>query len=155
MSKKHFLNTCKPGEGRITYDQNYDIKSHKHEIETAKWIVRKFGGHIHLMTEDKSKDHEKISNPDYLWRGKWWELKGTKSVSGISKRLEIAISQINNNPIFKAGGIIIDVTGTKLNKNDITAVTRRRLSESTKANMIVIIKKEDEVIDVISSKKKK
>lgn len=88
-----------PGEGTITRDSDYNEKKHKGEIDFADWLHNKYGGDIHIQQERHDKEY-----PDYIWRGKYWELKSPKSQKGTNSALKKAYSQISENP----GGVMID-----------------------------------------------
>ena len=53
----------------------------------------------------KEVEERGIKMPDYLWRGKKWELKGAHSINAADKRMQDAIKQIKDNP----GGVILDM----------------------------------------------
>ena len=38
-----YFGTAKPGEGSISYDNGYDVSSHKHEVQMANFLFEKFG----------------------------------------------------------------------------------------------------------------
>lgn len=149
-----FLEKATPNKGKMEFAPDYDYDGHKDEIETAYWIVRKFGGDVYLNEEDNSNEHKGISNPDYVWNGKWWDLKGVKTLNAISKRLQDGIEQINNNPNYIAGGVILDITGSMVEKYDVFKTIKNRLYFSAKSEMTVIVKKADDVFIVIEYKKK-
>lgn len=88
-----------PGEGTITRDSDYNEKKHKGEIDFADWLHNKYGGDIHIQQERHDKEY-----PDYIWRGKYWELKSPKSQKGTNSALKKGYSQISENP----GGVMID-----------------------------------------------
>lgn len=116
------------------------------EEKTGRWLVDNFGGHIKLLPENNP---EGMSNPDYLWNGKYWELKSPKSLNGVSKRLKHGLEQIRTNP----GGIVIDIEKTEAEIKDIEKVIDDRLRVSAKSDVDVILKKGDELIKEIHHKK--
>ncbi len=150
---KDFIKNSTPNKGRMEFAPDFDYASHKSEIETAYWLMKNFGGNIYLVQENNNLEHKNISNPDYIWNGKWWELKGTKTLNGINKRLQKAIHQINANDECKAGGVILDVTGSEEKNDEILRMISKRLNESSKTNIKVILKKDDDLISVIEYKK--
>lgn len=73
----------------------YRAKDHKDEIEVANQIRNQFGGKIVLL---KEANVQGIKTPDYLWRGKLWELKSISTEKAADSALRTAIQQIKNNP---------------------------------------------------------
>lgn len=102
---EEYLRTATPGQGEITYDEGYEVGKHSGEIKTAQWLRDTFGGDIRLLKEAEEAD--KLT-PDYVWRGKCWELKGTGSISGADSHLRHALKQILEN----TGGVIINLNKT-------------------------------------------
>lgn len=150
---KDFIKNSTPNKGRIEFADNYNYAIHKDEIDGAYWLMKKFGGNIYLNQEEKDNKYKGISNPDYIWNGKWWDLKGVKTLNGISKRLQDGIHQINNNNKYVAGGVLIDITGCNDTKSDVLKVISNRLNHTAKSNMKVIVKKDDDIFAVIEYKK--
>ena len=114
-------------------------KNHKkEEIKVAKWLIKKFGGQIKIMNE-----REGMKTPDFLWNGESWELKtlSTSSVNGINDNIKKAIKQIES---YKpAGGIIVDITSVKLDKDKILDTALYRFNRSGKSNYILILREND------------
>ena len=91
--------TATPREGTITRDDDYQEDNHKEEIDFAEWLHNKYGGDIHIQQEHTGKEY-----PDYVWRGKLWELKSPKSQDGTNSALRKGYNQISANP----GGVMIN-----------------------------------------------
>ena len=91
--------TATPGEGVITRDSDYKEKKHKEEINFADWLHNKYGGDIHIRQEHRDKEY-----CDYIWRGKYWELKTPESQKGTNSALRKGYSQVSEN----TGGVMID-----------------------------------------------
>lgn len=91
--------TATPGKGVITRDSDYNEKKHKEEIDFADWLHNKYGGDIHIRQEHRDKEY-----CDYIWRGKYWELKSPKSQKGTNSALRKGYSQVSEN----TGGVMID-----------------------------------------------
>ncbi|MCD8189978.1 MAG: minor capsid protein [Clostridiales bacterium] len=96
-----YLSTATPGEGTITFDDGYDKGKFKDEVATAQWLHDNLGGDIHVL-QDINRD--KIKTPDYLWRGKFWDLKCTSTEKAANSAIRHGIKQISENP----GGIILN-----------------------------------------------
>lgn len=97
-----YIKEATPKIGTVTYDEEYRKSKHNDEIKTANWLLTTFGGNIRLLTESTIRNQH---TPDYLWNGKYWELKSTHSINGADKLLQHAIKQIRGNP----GGVISDL----------------------------------------------
>lgn len=97
-----YLCSAIPGAGSVTYESDCKIKKHQEEIEVAQWLHRTFGGDVRLLKESELRG---VKMPDYMWRGKSWELKTAHSINGADKSLQYAIKQIQDNP----GGVILNL----------------------------------------------
>lgn len=97
-----YIRAATPRIGGVVYDEGYKEGKHRDEIITANWLFNTFGGKIMLLTESEIRNQ---NTPDYLWNGKFWELKATHSINGADKNLQHAIKQIRDNP----GGVILDL----------------------------------------------
>ncbi len=149
---QEFIKNSTPNKGKMEFAPNYNYEENKDEIETAYWMMRKFGGNIYLNEPNNNPEHEGISNPDYIWNGKWWDLKGVKTLNGVSKRLQDGIYQINNNSDYKAGGVILDITGSVNSREEVFKTIRSRLFFTANSPMYVVVKKEDDVFLVVEYK---
>lgn len=95
-----YTETAKPHTGKVRYENGYRKKNHKAEIEVANQIRELFGGKIVLLKEENSQG---VRTPDYLWRGKLWELKSVSTEKAADSAVRSAIKQIRKNP----GGVIL------------------------------------------------
>lgn len=103
-----YFGTAKPGEGSISYDDGYDVSSHKHEVQMANFLFEKFGGDLTLLKERNIKD---VKTPDYVWNSKYWDLKNVSSEKAAYSAVRHGIKQIIDNP----GGLILDYRNTDKN----------------------------------------
>ena len=92
---KKYNESATPRIGKMRYENGYRAKDHKDEIEVANQIRNQFGGKIVLL---KEANVQGIKTPDYLWRGKLWELKSISTEKAADSALRTAIQQIKNNP---------------------------------------------------------
>ena len=99
VSRK-YSECARPYIGKVRYENGYRTKGHKTEINVANQIHEKFGGKLVLLKEANSQG---VKTPDYLWRGKLWELKSISTATAADNAVRSAIKQIRNNP----GGIIL------------------------------------------------
>lgn len=148
-----FIVNSTPNKGKMEFAENFDYAAHKDEIETACWLIKRFGGNIFLNQEDDSPQHAGKSNPDYVWNGKWWDLKEPTSENALDKRVHDGIHQICENKDYDAGGIIVDVSKMNMNKQEILEIISYRTKRSFIKNIKVIIKKEEELVEVLEIKK--
>ena len=143
-----FLSSCKPGKGYVKVEVGFVYKDHENEYDTAFWLLNNFGGEIEIL---KEKNFYNITNPDYKWNRKFWELKSVSSSSSIDNAIRKAYKQILNNP----GGVIIDIRKSPLAIEKILSILSYRLNATTASDVFVIIKSGFSLIDVVRYKKKK
>jgi hypothetical protein len=120
---EHYISKATPGQGKIIYENGYNVSGHQAEINMAKWLHSTFGGDINLLKEAEVKNEK---TPDFIWKGKQWELKSASSINSADKQLQHAIKQIQNNP----GGIVLNT----MENMDIPALERqlaRRVERSS------------------------
>ena len=142
---EEYLRTAAPGQGRVIYDNGYDVGKHSGEIKVAGWLRDTFGGGIRLLKEAERNDK---MTPDFIWREKCWELKGTGTISGADSHLRHAFKQIQEYP----GGVIIN-----MNKPvDMTALERqlfRRFLRSSIAEVDLMLLRNGDLYKVLRCKK--
>lgn len=131
-----FLESSTPGIGEMIKEDGF--KDVNDEESIANWIFNTFGGRITL----RSDVGDQLS-PDYLWDGKFWDLKSleTNTFNTLEKRLKHGLKQIESSP----GGLVYNIKS----KSDWTLeeaekhvdhVMYNHLSFSTR----IIIKKGDD-----------
>lgn len=112
---QEYIDKAKPGEGLIEYEPGLFSDPHKprrEEQQAAEWLRATFGGDIMLLAEI-----ERTLTPDYLWRGKLWDLKTplTDKENTIENRISHGLKQIFDTPRpEKAGGLILDFSKSPL-----------------------------------------
>ena len=97
---KKYIDSAKPRMGKVRYENGYRIKGHKTEIEVANQLIDQFGGKIVLLKEANSQG---TKTPDYLWRGKQWELKSISTAKAADMAIRSGVKQIKVNP----GGVVL------------------------------------------------
>lgn len=117
---EEYLRTATPGQGSITYGDGYDRARHTAEIKTAQWLHDHFGGDIELLNEKKNKWEV---TPDYLWRGKRWDLKTLSSEKAANSAVRHGLKQIQENP----GGIILDMNAGNFSLSSLQDVIGKRM----------------------------
>ena len=115
-----YLRTAKPGQGAILYAEGYDHARHAAEIKTAQWLHDHLGGDIELLNEKKNKWEV---TPDYLWRGKLWDLKTLSSEKAANSAVRHGLKQIQENP----GGIILDMNAESFSLSSLQDVIQKRM----------------------------
>ena len=142
-----YFGTAKPGEGSISYDDGYDVSSHKHEVQMANFIFEKFGGNLTLLKERNIKD---VKTPDYVWNSKYWDLKNVSSEKAAYSAVRHGIKQIIENP----GGLILDYRNT--DKNNLQLIINQiddRMQRTKVENADIMIILENNRIKIYIYKK--
>ena len=97
---KKYIDSAKPRMGKVRYENGYRIKGHKTEIKVANQLREQFGGKIVLLKEANTQG---TKTPDYLWRGKQWELKSISTAKAADMAIRSGVKQIKGNP----GGVVL------------------------------------------------
>jgi hypothetical protein len=142
-----YFGTAKPGEGSISYDDGYDVSSHKHEVQMANFLFEKFGGDLTLLKERNIKD---VKTPDYVWNSKYWDLKNVSSEKAAYSAVRHGIKQIIKNP----GGLILDYRNT--DKNNLQLIINQiddRMQRTKVENADIMIILENNRIKIYRYKK--
>ena len=143
---EEYQRNAKPGAGTLTYGEGYRISHHAEEIKTAQWLHENLGGDIVLLAEDGGL-YEKT--PDFLWRGKGWELKTTTTEKSADSALRNALKQILENP----GGVILDYGDNEVSIQDIGKIVIRRLERQEKCTADILILNHGKIVRAIRDKK--
>nr|DAL25960.1 MAG TPA_asm: minor capsid protein [Caudoviricetes sp.] len=98
VSRK-YREMANPKMGKLRYEKGYKISDHKAEFKVATQLREELGGKITLLKESNSQGRK---TPDYLWRGKFWELKSISSAKAADSALRSALKQISAAP----GGVV-------------------------------------------------
>lgn len=142
-----YFGTAKPGEGSISYDNGYDVSSHKHEVQMANFLFEKFGGDLTLLKERNIKD---VKTPGYVWNSKYWDLKNVSSEKAAYSAVRNGIKQIIKNP----GGLILDYRNT--DKNNLQLIINQiddRMQRTKVENADIMIILENNRIKIYRYKK--
>ena len=130
---EEYAKSANPGEGTVTYEQGYDMgPKHQNERDIATWIHETYGGDIVLLKESDDWSH---MTPDYLWRGKLWELKTISSAKAADSALRTAKKQIRNNP----GGIILDYSADDFSMESLEKIVTDRMRRDLEFDAYVMI----------------
>lgn len=143
-------------KGANTYDiSEIDDGKHQNEIETIRWLSKNIGGHIRSIKEDPKTN--KITYPDFEWEGRGlWEIKSASSYDSISGQTRYALDKIYHLKGRKLDGIVLNISDkNKLNPSRIIDIVKGRLNMSSPAEIDVIIKYGDTLVDVLRIEYKK
>lgn len=140
-----YQHSATPGQGKVEFADGYKVGGHQSEIATANWLRDTFGGDIRLLKEAEA---ESVSTPDYIWRGKNWELKGASSINTADKQLQKAIKQISARP----GGVILDITGS-IDMDALETQLLRRFQRSRTAGFDLMLLQDGELLRILQYKK--
>lgn len=120
------------------YFENGD---HAEEQNIAQFLFRTYGGDIELL-EEKHEDNQ--DNPDYLWRGKLWDLKTPRSNKKVNERVRKGLHQIKGN----TGGVIIDISKLTISEDEAWAQVEDRMQSSIKDTTDIILYRNGEVLRI-------
>ena len=88
--------------------------------------------------------------PDYLWRGKLWDLKTASTEKAANTAIKRGLAQIKPNP----GGVILDYGDYEVATEELMRVVDKRmqwLSDGAEVDIMIVKKKE--VVMVLRYKK--
>lgn len=122
---QEYARSATPGQGQ--FDNPSGKAEDSDEVSIGRKIHSLFGGDISVLGETRGENN---SNPDYLWNGKYWDLKSPHTVGGINKRPQHGFKQISENP----GGIVIDLKGAaaQVSSKEVGYQLQSRCRESMK-----------------------
>ena len=135
------------GEFVIPEQGVYAKSNHKEEIRIGKILYDSFGGDFRLLGEINKQN---IKTADYLWNGKYWELKNISSVNAANNAIRKGLKQITSNP----GGLVVWLDSSDITRNILLTEVVYRLYRSATIDTTVIIGRDDEVIHVLEYTKK-
>jgi hypothetical protein len=140
-----YLRNAAPGSGILQYDAGYNVARHSAEIKTAQWLHENLGGDIVLLQETGGLN-EKM--PDYLWQGKYWELKSVSTGKAVDSALRSAFKQITDNP----GGVVISCDNN-VSIDVLTTNIRSRITRSAPFELDVLVIQRDMLVKALRYKK--
>lgn len=140
-----YVRSKTPGQGTITFDEGYSRAHHADEIKTAQWLHDTLGGDIVLLQENLGG----AKKPDYIWRGKFWELKNITSDKAADSAVRGALKQIAETP----GGVILDCGENEIEISALQVVIDARISRSGKFPVDVLVLHRKELLAALRYKK--
>lgn len=125
--------------GGISYDKELNTHDHKVEISMAYWLHANFGGNIQVLQEINA-DKQKTS--DYLWNGKYWNLKTISSEKAADYAIRHGVKQIKEKP----GGLILDYVGETLDKSKLMKIMDSRVRRHPENHIRIIVVRRGKLI---------
>ena len=132
---KKYIDSAKPRMGKVRYENGYRIKGHKTEIEVANQLRDQFGGKIVLLKEANTQG---TKTPDYLWRGKQWELKSISTAKAADMAIRSGVKQIKGKP----GGVVLQCADG-VNIDDMVRIVDARALRNIMFDFDVIVMREN------------
>lgn len=147
VKEEYFKNISK-GLGKTTIQPNVRRKNEKWAIENAEILSEFFGEEIIILEESNIPNKP---NPDYLWRGKYWDQKKVSTVKALDTAVRTGMNQIIENP----GGIVIDISDVDGTLNDIYNKIACRIGRRKYDNSIdIILIENNRIVSIIRHKKR-
>ncbi|WP_288842594.1 hypothetical protein [uncultured Megasphaera sp.] len=139
------LKKRKRSPGELIYDKDYDVNKNRNEVIMAQWLYKRFGGNIKLLT---AVNEQNKKTPDYLWDGKYWDLKSISSEKAADSAIRHGLKQIADNP----GGIILNYISEAFDRATLKKIATNRLKRGNISNVQVLIIKNKEIVFEIKKK---
>ncbi len=102
--KDNFRKDLIPNTGSIFVQER---RPNPHEMDMAQWILKKFGGDITFLRENRDKA---LETPDAIWAGIELEIKKASGTSSVNNRTRKGIYQLNGNGI-----LLLDISENQKN----------------------------------------
>ena len=128
-----YAKTARPGTGKVTQEAGFVPERHGQEMEVADFLHDTYGGDIELRAESRSIG---VKSPDYVWRGKNWELKTVTTEKSANSAVRHAVEQISGRP----GGIILDYQNNEVSVEGVldTALSRLKRSGYKEVDLLIL-----------------
>lgn len=141
-----YTKTATSGIGEFVVPEGRKFKNR--EEDNMKLIFNSFGGDIEALPE-----YHKQKNPDYRWRGHYWEEQEPKAYTknAVDNNTREALHQIRDNP----GGIILDIGESDMPKEQVKTIILARLRRSATFDCDVMVVRQGQIEDIYRYKKKK
>ena len=136
------LKKRKRSPGELIYDKDYDVNKNRNEVIMAQWLYKRFGGNIKLLT---AVNEQNKKTPDYLWNGKYWDLKSISSEKAADSAIRHGLKQIEDNH----GGLILNYVGEFMNIDKLCNIVCGRLKRGiAHSGRIIVVYKGKIVLGV-------
>lgn len=141
-----YMRNMTPNIGIISYEDGYVQIQHNEEIKMAGWIHKTLGGDIELLCESSI---DGVKRPDFLWNGKYWELKTVSTEKSANSAVRKGLKQITDNP----GGIILNYGNNDISLKEVEKVIDDRVKINNENSVDIMIIIDQKLIKVIRYKK--
>lgn len=143
-----YFEEAKPGNGEIKFDIGFSKDGQPNEVRNGKMLHDTFGGDVTHLVVSKTQGQKM---PDYVWRGKLWELKNPESEGNIDTLIRKGGKQIFSNP----GGIIIDYGNMEFDIGKARKDIYNRARRINVPSFDVMIVQKGKVLEVLRFSRKK
>ena len=140
-----YFGTAKPGDGQFKVDDGCDRGRITNEMQVAKLLHDTLGGDIRVLEE---RNENNVKTPDYLWRGKYWDLKTTSTEKAVDSAIRSGLKQIMQNP----GGLIIDFGKNNINFEIAKETMDQRMKRSCKMDIDIIVIQKNNITEILRYK---
>lgn len=128
-----YIKNSRPYRGRIDFEEGFVKEENTNEISIGEWLYHTFGGELLHINEHDKPDGK--SQPDYLWRGRLWDLKTVSTEKAANSALQSGIDQTKSN----MGGIILNYGDHVIDNKKLSEVIKRRMGWHPNRHPDVII----------------
>lgn len=133
-----YFGTATPGQGEFIQDDNVQ----EEEVRVAHFLHDTFGGDIHVLEPENLNN---VKTPDYLWRGKLWDLKTTHTDKAARSATQSGLKQIKPNP----GGIIINMLGENRDLDKTIKFLEDRVRQTHIKKFDVLIMRDGKIVKAL------
>lgn len=142
---QEYLINATPQKGHIDVS---DREFKNNEERNLHLLHSEIGGDIKALPETNVPGKK---NPDYLWRGHYWEEQEPISFSknAVDMNVREAIHQIAENP----GGIVLDLGESPMKLDEVHEIINKRLRRSAGFSCDVVIIRSGKIEDICRYKK--
>ena len=119
---KEYFRNADPGKGIVHVEDGFEPDDDTDRVMSmAEWLHNTLGGNLEILKRD-----EKIRTPDYLWRGKYWDLKTVKDENAARSALGSGMGQIFLRG--NAGGVIMNFGNYSPDMDELWKSIQKKLS---------------------------
>lgn len=146
---KEYIHVGMRKEGLLTvpWQSSYAKSDHREEIRIGQLLYKKLGGELQLLAE---ANQQHIKTPDYMWNGKYWDLKNISSINAANNAIRKGLKQISENP----GGLILWIDSADIDMQQLFIEIVNRLYRSAAFTTTIIIGQHSEIAKVLRYTKK-
>lgn len=94
-------------------------------------------------------NQDKVQTPDYIWRGKLWNLKTATTEKAADAAIRHGLKRINGNP----GEVFLDYRGRMIDLEKLQSIISSRMRHSNADSVDIMVILSDEVAKVFRYKK--